>query len=172
MYKTSEMKIELTHSADKQTFDVFGVLIQFLATPGQLSDQISVMRGAIPPGVMIPLHSHADPEIFYVLEGSLEVFRSDGSSAEWLTAKADDVVSIPGNVKHALRNTSSAPMISVTITKVELFEFFRELAKPFDPNQRPGPPTPEEMRNLFALAVKYGYWMATPEENAAIGISL
>ena len=39
-------------------------------------------------------------------------------------------------------------------------------------NRRPAPPTPEEMRAFFGTVAKYGYWMASPEENAAIGIRL
>jgi hypothetical protein len=58
------------------------------------------------------------------------------------------------------------------VSKRELYSFFRELARPFDPNRPPAPPTAEEMQELFELAAKHGYWMASPEENAAIGISL
>jgi hypothetical protein len=34
------------------------------------------------------------------------------------------------------------------------------------------PPTPNEMQQLFSTAQRYGYWLASPDENAAIGISL
>jgi quercetin dioxygenase-like cupin family protein len=37
------------------------------------------VAGTVPSGVVIPLHSHADTEIFYVLDGSLAVFRGRGS---------------------------------------------------------------------------------------------
>jgi len=58
------------------------------------------------------------------------------------------------------------------VTKSELYAFFRELAKPFDPDQRPVSSTPEALQELFEVAAKHGYWMASQEENAAIGISL
>lgn len=153
---------------EQQTFIVLGVLLQFLCTPEQINDQISVMRGTVPPGVIIPLHSHADPEIFYVLNGSVEVFQSEG----WQTVVAGEVVSISGNVRHALRNTSPSPLTLITVSKQELYNFFRELAQPFDPNVSPSPPTPEEMQQLFRVAEKYEYWLASRDENAAIGISL
>jgi quercetin dioxygenase-like cupin family protein len=168
----SETKTGTSRGAEKQTFIVLGVLLQFLSTPEQINDQISVMGGTVPPGVVIPLHSHADPEIFYVLNGSLEVFQAEGPSAGWQTVNAGEVVSIPGDVRHALRNTSSSPMTSITVSKQELYNFFRELARPFDPNISPAPPTSEEMQQLFSVAEKYEYWLASPEENAAIGISL
>jgi quercetin dioxygenase-like cupin family protein len=100
------------------------------------------MRGTLPPGVVIPLHSHADAEIFYVLSGSLEVFQSEG----WQTVNAGEVVSIRGNAKHALRNTSPSLVTSLTVSKQELYNFFRELARPFDPNSPLTPPSPEEMQ--------------------------
>jgi hypothetical protein len=115
-----------------------------------------------------PLHSHEEPELLYILEGSLEVFRSSG----WMRAGVGEVVLIPGNIKHALRNSSSVPMTLALVTKSELYKFFRELAKPFDAKQRPAPPTPEAMQELFRVAAKYGYWLASPEENAAIGLNI
>jgi quercetin dioxygenase-like cupin family protein len=168
MNATSETKTDTSRGADPQTFIVLGVLLQFLSTPEQINDQISVMRGTVPPSVVIPLHSHSDPEIFYVLDGSLEVFQSEG----WQIVAAGEVVSFPGNVRHALRNTSSNPVTTITVSKQKLYSFFRELARPFDPNNPPGPPTPEEMQQLFSVAKKYKYWLASPDENAAIGISL
>ena len=172
MNATSETKTGTRRGAEQQTFIVAGVLHQFLSTPDQINDQISVMRGTIPLGVVIPLHSHADPEIFYVLNGSLEVFQAGGPSAGWRTVNAAEVVSIPGNVRHALRNTSPSPMTSITVSKQELYSFFRELARPFDPNRPPAPPSPEEMQQLFSVAEKHEYWLASSDENAAIGISL
>ena len=172
MNATSETKTGTSRGVEQQTFIVLGVLLQFLSTPEQINDQISVMRGTVPSGVVIPLHSHADPEIFYVifyvLNGSLGVFQAEG----WQTVTAGEVVSIPGNVRHALRNTSPSPITSITVSKQELFSFFRELAQPFDPNSPPAPPTPAEMQQLFRVAEKYEYWLASPDENAAIGISL
>jgi quercetin dioxygenase-like cupin family protein len=169
---TCETKMDTNRGVEEQTFIVLGVLLQFLSTPEQINDQISVMRGTVLSGVQIPLHSHADPEIFYVLNGSIEVFQAEGQSAGWQIVTAGEVVSIPGNVRHALRNTSSSPMTSITVSKQELYNFFRELARPFDPNRPPAPPTPEEMQQLFSVAEKYEYWLASPDENAAIGISL
>ena len=169
MNTTSETKTGTNRGGgEEQTFIVLGVLLQFLSTPEQINDQISVMRGTVPSGVVIPLHSHADPEIFYVLYGSLEVFQAEG----WQTVTAGEVVSIPGNVRHAVRNTSPSPITLITVSNQKLYSFFRELARPFDPNRPPAPPTPEEMQQLFSVAEKYKYWLASRDENAAIGISL
>ncbi len=123
MNATSKTKTSTSKGAEQQTFIVLGVLLQFLSTPEQINDQISVMRGTVPSGVVFPLHSHADPEIFYVLNGSLEVFQAEGSSEGWQTVTAEQVVSIPGNVRHALRNTSPRPITLIIVSKQELYSF-------------------------------------------------
>jgi hypothetical protein len=68
-------------------------------------------------------------------------FRADA----WKTINAGEVVSIPRNARHALRNTSSSPTTSMTVSEQQLYSFFRELARPFDPHSLPAPPTPNEM---------------------------
>jgi quercetin dioxygenase-like cupin family protein len=155
----------------EQKFDVFGVRLQFLVIPEQTGGQISLYRGTISPGVVVPLHSHPEPEIFYVLAGDLEVYATSGPQQGWSTSPAGAVIAIPGGVKHALRNTSSTPATTILITQDELYKFFREIAKPFD-GQPPAPPSPEEMQRLFTAAGKYNYWMGSPADNAAIGIAL
>src|SRR6202022_2399702 len=116
---TSETKTGTNSRAEEQTFIVLGVLLQFLSTPEQINDRITLMRATVPSGIVIPLHSHADPEIFYVLNGSLEVFQAEGPSAGWQTVNAAEVVSIPGNVRHPLRNTSPSPITSILVSKQE-----------------------------------------------------
>jgi hypothetical protein len=93
-------------------------------------------------------------------------------SAGWTEARAGGLAIIPSNAKHALRNGSSLPVTLALVTKSRLYAFFRELARPFDSNQRPAPPTSEAIQDLFAVSAKYGYWLASPEENAAIGLRM
>jgi uncharacterized RmlC-like cupin family protein len=125
-----------------------------------------------PPAVAVPLHSHSDLELFYILEGSMEVFQAKQDTGGWTTVGVGGVVAVPANVKHALRNTSSVPATLVVVTTSKLYEFFREVSKPFDPNDRPAPQTPEEVKTFLGIVARYGYWAASPEENAAIGIRL
>src|SRR5271154_2357606 len=137
-------------ASDEQTFDVFGILLQFLVMPEEADAPISVYRGVVPSGVIVPLHSHVEPEIFYVLDGALEVYVESGPEQGWSTFVAGDVLTIPGNVKHALRNTGSTPAITILVTQDELYKFFREIAKPF--GGVPVPPSPERMQSLFLAA--------------------
>ena len=149
-----------------------GTLFEILAPPEEVGEPICLIRGTVPPGVSVPLHSHPDVELFYVLEGSIEVFQSKEGTSGWTTVGVGAVVVVPGKAKHALRNSSSLPASMVVVTTSKLYEFFGEVSKPFDPKRRPAPPTPQEKRAFFNAVARYGYWMASPEENAAIGISL
>jgi len=159
------------HSADKQLFNAGGVLLQFLASPDEVGDAICLIRGTMPPKVVVPLHKHADPELLYVLEGSLQVYRSNEAASGWTDAGAGDAIIIPGSVKHALRNISSVRVTLALVTKSELYSFFRELARPFNPNQPAVARGSEAMQQLFEVAAKYGYWLGSPAENAAIGLN-
>jgi quercetin dioxygenase-like cupin family protein len=165
------MQTQLIGSSGAPLFDIFGPLLQFLVTPAQTSGSFALMRGVVAPGIAIPLHSHADPEVLFVLHGGLEVLQSGGDSGVWLAAKPGETICIPSNVKHALRNASAVPATVLLITTPNVCSFFRELGKPFHSGQRAGQPTPEDMHRLQALAAKYNYWMASPQENAAIGLS-
>jgi quercetin dioxygenase-like cupin family protein len=153
-------------------FNVAGVRIQFLAAPEQVRDDMSLMRGTVAPGVVIPLHSHPDPEIMHITGGSIEIFQSEGPDAGWSTVGAGQTAIIPSQVKHALRNMSSLPVTTLLVSKSGIYQFFRELAQPFDPNQLPAPPKPQDMQKLWIAAERHQYWMASPAENAAIGIAV
>ena len=59
MNTTSETKTGTSRGAEQQTFIVLGVLLQFLSTPEQINDQISVMRGTLPQESLF--HSIATP---------------------------------------------------------------------------------------------------------------
>ena len=149
-----------------------GTLFEFLVSPNEAEAEICLIRSTIPPGVAVPLHSHADVELFYILEGSVEAFQASNGAPRWTTVEADHTVTVPGNTKHALRNTSALPATIVVVTTSKLYEFFREVSKPFDPSQSPTPPTSDELKEFLKIVERYGYWMGSPEENAAIGLSL
>ncbi len=153
------------------TWNVLGVLIEFLAKPADTQTDTALVRGTMQGGLIIPLHSHADQELLYVVAGALEVF-IEGRG--WHSASTGEVVVIPGNHKHALRNTTTRDVTTIAFTGSDLYYFFRELAVPADPNPSPAmtPPSPEELRKFIEANAKYGYWLGSPEENAAIGIRL
>lgn len=153
-------------------FTVLGIVLQFVSTPDQNGGSLSIMRAGLQPRAVIPLHSHNDAEIFYVLEGAMEVYQDDGISSGWQTVNSGEVVTIAGGVKHALRNPGSTLVMTGLVSEGQLYRFFRELAEPRDPNASASAPTPEVMQRLFAVAARYQYWIGSPSQNTAIGINL
>jgi quercetin dioxygenase-like cupin family protein len=155
--------------SSNQSFIVLGVLMQFLVKPDTTSGKAALLHSELPPGTTIPLHSHADSEIFYLLSGSLEAYED---KAGWKTFEAGEAIAVSGGVKHALRNLSNESTFAIALTGEELYKFFVELAVPLDRTSPPAPPTPEQLQRVFAVAAKYGYWLGSPADNAAIGVNL
>jgi quercetin dioxygenase-like cupin family protein len=162
----------VVRTTDEPMFAVIGILLQFVSTPDQNRGNLGVMRSGIPPLTVIPLHSHPDAEIFYVTEGSMEVFQDDGISSGWQTVHPGEIVTIAGGVKHALRNPGSTLVMTVLVSEGQIYRFFRELAEPLDPGVLPPIPKPETLQRLFEVAARYRYWIGSASENAAIGINL
>lgn len=126
------------------------------------------MRDVVPPGVVVPLHSHDDAEDFFILAGTQQVLTKNDRGLQWSDVKAGDYVHIPAGVPHAHRSVCDDPAVELVVTTARLGPFFHEVAR-FDTRQ---PPTPAELAELVAMATRYGYDLATPEQNAAVGIAL
>jgi quercetin dioxygenase-like cupin family protein len=149
----------------------FGPTVEFLTSPEDEHNAFCVLKGTIPRGMAVPLHAHADTEDFLVISGSVEALQHDAQGYTWITAQAGDFIHVPGNARHAWRNVSGSPLVNLTITTKRLGRFFQEAGRPATGAPRP-PPTSEELARFSAISAKYGYWNATPEENAAIGIQM
>ena len=149
-----------------QSFDVFGPTVEFLTW----SDEFCVMRGVVPPGVTVPLHRHVDAEDFYIISGTQQVLVTGENGPEWHDAHAGDYVRIPGHTLHAHRNVSNEPAVELIITTARLGRFFQEIGRPVTDSL--APPTPEEFAHFIDVAVSYGYVLGSPEDNAAVGITV
>jgi quercetin dioxygenase-like cupin family protein len=147
-------------------YDVFGPTVEFLTW----SDDFCVMRAVVPPGVTVPLHRHADAEDFYIISGTQQVLLDGANGLQWRDAKAGDYVRIPGHLPHAHRNVSDEPAVELIVTTARLGRFFQEIGRPVVGAL--APPTAAEIGRFTEVAVSYGYVLGTPEENAAVGITM
>jgi quercetin dioxygenase-like cupin family protein len=150
--------------------DLFGPTVEFLMLPDDPGSDFCMIKGIIPPGAFVPLHSHADTEDFLVLTGAAEGLRYDTNGYTWVEAKAGDHVHVPSGARHAWRNLTEQPAVVMLLTTKKMGTFFREIGRPIDRALQP--PTPEDLAHLATVSGRYGYWDATPEENAAIGIPM
>ena len=148
--------------------DVFGPTLEFISGPDDPGADFCVMRGVVPPGVAVPLHSHDDAEDFFILSGTQQVLTKSDQGLKWRDVNAGDYVHIPAGTPHAHRNVSDEPTVELVITTARLGRFFQEIARPAATR----PPTPNELAAFVAVATRYGYDLGTPEQNAAIGIAL
>jgi hypothetical protein len=96
------------------------------------------------------------------------VLVESGGSMEWRDARAGDYVRVPGDVAHAHRNVSPEPAVDLIITTARMGRFFREVGRPVGSP----PPTAREVARFVETAGRYGYRLATPDENAAVGITV
>lgn len=150
-----------------EIFNVFGPMIQFLSSDERECDPC-IMRSIIPPGVTVPLHSHPEPETFITIAGQIEGLKESAGNFEWVPIGRGDVFHVPGGVKHAFRNQSDEPANIVIAAPRSIGRFFREIGTPDAPP--PGPPSAKVIRRFMETSERYGYWNATPEENARVGI--
>jgi quercetin dioxygenase-like cupin family protein len=157
---------------DCETLEVLGPRVQFLVVPQSRDETPCVMKGTIPPGVCVPMHSHPGIEAFYVLSGDVEVLTEEGGKAHWITAGPGDFIEVPSEAKHGFRNRSKDPVVQLIITTSRLGRFFQEIGRSLTRDEIARPPFPNEIQSFLKTAERYGYWLATPEENAAVGISL
>jgi quercetin dioxygenase-like cupin family protein len=152
-----------------ERLDVLGPIVEILTPPDSDDEAPCVLRGTIPPGVAVPLHSHPEPETFVTLTGEVEgLARPDGRTT-WTRIGPGDVFHVPGGAQHAFRSSSHDPTTMIIVTTASIARFFREVGTPVGVEP---PPLEEVLERFLAASRRYGYWNATPQENAAVGVQL
>ena len=157
---------------ERDALHVFGPNIQFLVAPQPSDEAPCVIKGTIPAAGSVPLHRHAGVDAFFVLSGNIEVLSDEGGKSHWIAAGSGDFIEVPSNAMHGFRNRSQHPVIQLITTTSKLGRFFQEVGRPLTQGETVSPPSPSEIEHFLKTAARYGYWLATPEENAAVGISL
>jgi mannose-6-phosphate isomerase-like protein (cupin superfamily) len=65
--------------------EVFGPTLEFISGPDDPGAEFWVMRGVVPPGVAVPLHSHDDAEDFFILAGTQQVLTKSDQGCTGVT---------------------------------------------------------------------------------------
>jgi hypothetical protein len=86
--------------------------------------------------------------------------------------EAGDFRHVPQGVKHAWKNQSNEPAIAIIVTTPRLGRFFQEVGRPVAPDALPQAPSPADVQRFAEVAARYHHWLASPEENATVGINL
>jgi quercetin dioxygenase-like cupin family protein len=170
---SAERPAHLVDPRTVETLDVLGPTIEFLTPPEGSDDAPCVMRGTIPAGVAVPLHTHPDPETFLLISGEIEGLVDAPDGVAWVRIGPGDVFHVPGGTKHAFRNQSPDPAVMTLVSTSRIGRFFREVGTPLGRGSTTAWPPPDDaIRHFLEIAERYGYWNATPEENAEVGVPL
>jgi quercetin dioxygenase-like cupin family protein len=137
------------------TVNILGVHCEWKVRAEDTGDSYAAIENLVPPGACVPLHSHASPETFQVLEGRVEFGRLVPEGPEWLPAVAGDYFHIPGGVMHGFRNTGTSVARTLVLFRADLAAFFEEAGIPVTPGVFQ-PPTQEEIAHGLAIMRKHG----------------
>ena len=169
---TTVSSARVVRDCDCSVFEVLGAIVEFLVGPQPADEAPCILKGTIPTGVLIPMHSHDVIEIFFVLSGNIEVLVEAGGKMQWVEVGGGDLIEIPSNARHAFRNRSQNPVLNLLFTTSKHGRYFQEIGRRLASGECVRPPTFDEIQHFLETARRYGYWFATPEENASVGITL
>lgn len=150
-----------------ELIDMMGARFEAIARMGMGDADTVLFRARMAAGKVVPLHSHIDPECFYVLSGRIEVFVVDDAS-RWHVVETGRSLLVADGVRHAVRNAADQPADLILATNNRLARYFREAGRPATPGTDPMPPTPDDIQRVIRVTEAYGYWIASPAESAAV----
>lgn len=171
MLATLARTSHLLHPETLERINILGPMIQFLTDPAD-ERAPCIMCCTIPPGVHVPLHSHADPETFFMLSGEIEGLIHTGVCHRWTPIRPGEVFHVPPDAKHGWRNPGREPAVMYVISTSKLGKFFQEVGVPVQHGVASRAPSAADIEAFMNTAARYGYWNATPQENAEVGIVL
>jgi hypothetical protein len=85
---------------------------------------------------------------------------------------AGDFRHVPQGARHAWRNQSNEPAIAIIVTTSRLGRLFQEVGRLLGVDALPLPPSSADVQGFIEAAARYDHWLASPQENAAVGIKL
>jgi quercetin dioxygenase-like cupin family protein len=113
-----------------EAVEVMGPLVEFLTSPAADDCTPCTMRGTIPPGMVVPLHRHGDPETYLIVSGEADGLAETSRGLDWLPLRPGDLFHVPGDAKHAFRNHTDAAAVMLIVSTSKIGRFFREIGTP------------------------------------------
>jgi quercetin dioxygenase-like cupin family protein len=123
-------------------------------------DDFCTILCTLPSGGFVPIHSHADRETFYIISGEIEGL----NVSRWQTLRAGDVFDVRDGLKHAWRNLSGKEAVMLCVTTNRIGRFLQEVSRPAG--------DAEVVQRFIRLCDEHGYWLGSPDDNAAVGLSV
>ncbi|MDB5136328.1 MAG: cupin protein [Mucilaginibacter sp.] len=147
-----------------QNLSVIGDTYRILVAGKETGGAFAAIDMLIPTGGGPGPHAHPDfEETFYVIDGEVEVKSEAGT---YIATKGSYVVIPKGGIVHCFKNKNSKTAhLLCTVVPSGLEEMFLEIGKPVDLGEflPPPPMDPESIKQLIAIAGKYGQKVFPPD---------
>ncbi|WP_134495241.1 cupin domain-containing protein [Microvirga pakistanensis] len=128
------MKIDVTTPGDGETLWVVADRIRFLG--GLAGSNLELIEVEVPPGSGTPPHSHASPELIYVIEGELTVRHfATGVPPEVTVAGPGTSVRVDPRAPHNYSNDGVDPVRMLVLIEPSMIAFFRDIGTAEPPAQ-------------------------------------
>jgi quercetin dioxygenase-like cupin family protein len=138
------------------TLVVLGDEVTVKATGAETGGTMTAIEVVARPGSGPPPHTHVYAEVFYVLDGELEV-EVDG---ERRCIRAGELAAVAGGALHTYRNGSDRPTRFLAVLHPAGHErFFAELGVPVG---APAPAGPPDVERVVEIARRHGIQFAIP----------
>ena len=152
------------HLSQPASYLFLGVRMDIHVPGLQTGGQFSLIEAFMPPGGDGGLHVHTlEDETLHVISGELQVTIGD----QQFDLKAGETSFGPRNIPHRVRNNGDQEARVFLINTPGTFDRFVELAgipAAVAATMEPGPPTPEQVQQLLALAQQFGVTVLAPPE--------
>jgi mannose-6-phosphate isomerase-like protein (cupin superfamily) len=144
---------------DGEGYEFLNSLMIVKAGGADTRGQLAILEARTPPDYGPPPHVHADEEeVFYVLEGTVEVMCGD----QQFVAGPGSLVLTPRGTLHTFHVTDEGPGKMLIITAPAQFErFVAEVGSPAQAMTLPSPEEPDVER-LIKISAKYGITYPPP----------
>ncbi len=134
-----------------------GGFLTFIATAKDTDGKFALIETIMRKGLEPPGHTHTrEDECFYVLEGEILFTVGDKQTL----AKAGDYVYMPKNIPHSFKIQTDTAKYLLQVAPAGLEEMFITVSRPAEKPELPpppsGPPSPDFIKLMGELTVKYG----------------
>ncbi len=154
--------LHITRAGEGQHMLLGADVITIKAASATTAESMLVFELRVPPGGGPPtLHRHGYSEVFYILEGELEVSTLDaGNRIQTAMLASGDTIAIPSMAWHTFKNRSVSPARLLIIHSPPIMESLihqlgQPLRNPYDLPAPAGPPSEEQRQEFMRIIGQY-----------------
>jgi mannose-6-phosphate isomerase-like protein (cupin superfamily) len=165
LIQTTARQLAVSLPAERPNFGVGADTYSIVMKGSDTNGGYALIDMHVPPGGGPVPHAHACEEMFYVVEGQVEVFCQE----QRVSAGVAAAVNIPGWAPHMFRNLATVPArLLAVVAPAGLEAQFAEMGvKLATRTTAPPPPSPEAlaemMRKLPGIAARYDARILAPD---------